>query len=318
MVETTSDTEHMDLFRDRDYIQDIHGDLFHVLGSLHFGHEIFALHKYHPISPSIVEKDGDQSLLYHSIRNSYAVDPISHSQHPTPLIWKQKSINTPYLRVLPNYSSLSVDLNSRSHPYTRVSSIFNHPLIHIPRDQIQHHWIPAMRFHELLAIIDRGSFSMKSQLDVLERECIESALEITDFFSLPRMEFGISGSILWSGQHDLSDLDLIVYGWDNTKAIYYSRLSPAPDQHGIHGITLSERWGIAGKIAIKTGLSPEICFQQLTRKPTLLKFNHRRISLTCVPTYAEIHHCPLFQQNSTFHSLGPCIIEYSSSNDTWT
>ncbi|MHA1673487.1 MAG: hypothetical protein ACTSYI_07655 [Promethearchaeota archaeon] len=299
----------MEIFRDRDYLQDRQGDIYQVLGSVHFPEGILALQKYKRVGDSEID---DMKSSLQRLDN-----PLKDvKSHPFRL-WVQKDTQDRFARILPNYTSIAADQNMRNHPYSQFSPVFNREVLLVPRDNITTHWKPENRLESLIHVIERGSYEEKQQLDTLERETIEVALTLNSLFNIPLADMGVSGSILWNAHHSQSDVDMMVYGHHNRKKLFESASLPSDQETGLRRIKKIEIYPLAQKMSVKSGLSFEDCFVHIYQKPYLFFFKERKVSITFAPLPLELVKCPLYFPESRFENLGPCHLRGRILADDW-
>ena len=248
-----------EFFQDRDYIQDVKGDIYQVIGSIHTKEGIFALHKYKKVSPEESKKT-HQKLIPSD-------DPISKVKNHKFRYWKQKDSNDLFIRILPNYSSKSAGVNIEQNEYKSFSNIFQMQMIIIPRGQIFNHWKPQQRFKELLSGFVSKNFSEIQKLDNLEREVVEVGITLENFFNIGISQIGITGSILWNAHHEKSDIDIMIYGTEFSK-IVNSTKNLSSESKGLRRFKKIEILPLAEKISIKTGLPMEECFEYIIKRNT--------------------------------------------------
>jgi len=289
-----------EIFQDRDYLQDVKGDIYQVIGSIHTKEGIFALHKYKKVSPEETQNTHEKFIP--------SDDPISKVKNHEFRYWKQKESNDLFIRILPNYSSKSASANIEQNAYRSFSSIFQIPMIIIPRNKIVKHWKPQQRFKELISRFASKEFSEKQKLDKLERETIEVGITLESFFNINISKIGITGSILWNAHHENSDIDIMIYGTEFTKIVYNNKKLSA-ESKGLRRFKKIEILPLAEKMAIKTGLPMEECFEYIYRKNYLFFFNNRKVSITFAPNLQELLRYPLFSPETSFKSLKNVTIQ---------
>ena len=105
------------VFQDRDIIQDVIGDIYQVIGSIHPVEGVMVLQKYKKINIT-------ESKVSHQkfIPNN---DPISKIRSHIFMYWVQKETNDHFIRILQNYSSKSAQNNIQNNPNSQFSPIFN-------------------------------------------------------------------------------------------------------------------------------------------------------------------------------------------------
>ncbi len=296
-------------FRDRDYLQDQQGDIYQVIGSIHPQGKVIALLKYKRVNP----EEGIQ--IHKNLIPSN--DPISRVRNHELMYWTQKPTLDVFIRVLPNYSSKSAEENIRENRYTNFNTVFQMKLIQIPCDQIKQHWHPQQRLQEILTIFQTGSFEEKQKLDRLERETIEVGLSLTELFTIPIDDIGVTGSILWQSQHEKSDIDIIIYGNENANKILQSPLVLSSEKRGLRRYRTTEILPLAEKMALKTGRPMEECFEYIYHKKYLFFYNKRKVSITFAPKLMELIHYPFFDPNTIFSALKPVRIQAKIKNSRW-
>ncbi|MHA1647073.1 MAG: hypothetical protein ACTSVL_05835 [Promethearchaeota archaeon] len=289
-----------EIFQDRDYIQDIKGDIYQVIGSIHTKEGIFALQKYKKVSPK--ESQNTHQKLIPSD------DPISKVKNHEFRYWKQKGSNDLFIRILPNYSSKSANANIEQNAFKTYSTIFQMQMIIIPHSQITKHWKPQQRFKELLSTFTSKNFSEIQKLDNLEREAIEVGITLESFFNIDISNIGITGSILWNAQHQNSDIDVMIYGSEFTKIVKSPKKLSAENK-GLRKFKKIEILPLAEKMAIKTSIKMEECFEYIYKKNYLFFYNNRKVSITFAPNLQELLRYPLFSPETIFKSIKSVTIQ---------
>jgi len=289
-----------EIFQDRDYLQDVKGDIYQVIGSIHTKKGIFALQKYKKVSH-------EESKNTH--KNFIPTDdPISKVKNHEFRYWKQKKSNDLFIRILPNYSSKSASANIEQSTYKTYSDIFQMQMIIIPHSQIIKHWKPQQRFKELLSTFASKNFSEIQKLDNLEREAIEVGITLESIFNIDISKIGITGSILWKSHHKNSDIDIMIYGSEFTKIVNSTKILSAENK-GLRRFKKIEILPLAEKMAIKTGLQMEECFEYIYKKNYLFFFNNRKVSITFAPNLQELLRYPLFSPGTIFKSMKSVTIQ---------
>jgi len=289
-----------EIFQDRDYLQDVRGDIYQVIGSIHTKEGIYTLQKYKKVS---LEKSQNihQKLIPYD-------DPISKVKNHEFRYWKQKGTNDLFIRILPNYSSKSASANIKQNIYKSFSAIFQMQMIVIPRNQILKHWKPQQRFKELLSGFSSKNFNEIQKLDNLERETIEVGITLESFFNIDISKIGITGSILWNAHHEKSDIDIMIYGTEFKKIINNTKELSA-ESKGLRRFKKIEILPLAEKMSIKTGLPMEECFEYIYNKKYLFFFNNRKVSITFAPSLQELLRFPLFSPETIFKSIKSISIQ---------
>ena len=100
-------------------------------------------------------------------------------------------------------------LRRRAPEYLVHDAVFDEEMIEVPRTHIARHYEPLKRTKELL----------HSARTALERKSIEMITILASASSTSTEEFGISGSVLVGLAGSLSDIDIIVYGYERSQRI---------------------------------------------------------------------------------------------------
>jgi predicted nucleotidyltransferase len=282
------------IFRDRDYVQDKEGNIYQILGSIHPADQIFVIHKYRRIS---------SNELPSLSKNIF--------------IWTQKTTGDHFIRVLPRFSSQTVHESIQNHPYRQFSSLFQVPLIHLPRNLIQVFWSPSKCFEELYFLFERGTFPQKQKLDSIERETIEVCATLLEECNLQPNAIGITGSVLYHISHPQSDLDLVIYGKSETEKVIHWASKLPREGRGMRRWSISELYSLAEKITEKSGQNIEQCFEALYKKPILLRLNNRPVSIKFAPILFEIPLMPHYFPTSQFMANQSVTAIARIDNDDW-
>jgi len=119
-----------------------------------------------------------------------------------------------FRRILESYTTPSVKrtlqvIEEKNHEYLFKSDILSLAMSAVPLERIQKHFRPEEKLRNLL--------NERNEIDPLEEKAIKLVKEISAESGVPSRFFGITGSILL-GIHnpEFSDLDLTVYGTENT------------------------------------------------------------------------------------------------------
>ncbi len=297
-----------EIFRDRDYIKDVKGDIYQVIGSIHPRDKVLALQKYQKV---------DETQTPQEHKEYIPEDILSAVKNHPMRYWVENNTENRYIRILPNYSSESAQINISNHPYMSHSSVFNMGLIQIPKENIQTHYNPQKRFQELLDTISKGTMEEKRSLDALERETIEIGYLLEDFFKIDLNNVGITGSLLWHAHHEQSDIDLMIYGNLNRKRIVNKGSQISREGSRLRQYMKIEILPMAQKLSLKTGLPMEECFVFIYNKPYLFYHNNRKFSITFAPTELELVKSPLYVLNSSFKKIEPIKIHAIVKNSEW-
>ncbi len=173
-------------FLDRDFFETKDGLYFCVIGNVHPHDRVISYLKYAPSSSRIRT------------------------------IWRKG--NVLFNRILPFYSAIGVSLTRKAieedHPdYLVWDDVLGIEMIEVPRTDIIRRLLPEERINEVISI-------SRDQLDELERETAELVNILSEYSDVPPSSFGVTGSILLKIHNPMySDIDLVVYGKDNSFAI---------------------------------------------------------------------------------------------------
>jgi predicted nucleotidyltransferase len=280
------------IFQDRDYFQDITGGIYQVWGSIHHSDAIYALQKY---------------------------KQITAGENPAKLeqVWVQKSTNAHFKRILSSYSTQNVAKNIEKHPYSRLSSIFNTPMILVPKSAIQNHWKPVERFKQLIDRFTKGSFEIRQNLDALERISIEIGTIILDECKIQQEKIGITGSLLWEGHHAKSDIDLMVYGLDTANQVLNWLKALPIAGNGLRKGNNLELFQLAEALSIKHGSTVDDWFAFLFKKPCLFYYQTTRITINFAPSLSEIPKMPQYDDTAQFINIGPLTLTVTIISSQW-
>nr|MDO8114661.1 hypothetical protein [Candidatus Sigynarchaeota archaeon] len=148
-------------------------------------------------------------------------------------------------------------------PWHVDDPVFGTTFLEVPLDSIEDYLIPELRLQEILE-------APGEQLDDLERivkSVVTAVLKNARMPDLTAEEFGITGSILWRGHSDRSDINLNVYGLKNCTKLE-GRLASLAKRHVMlsAGLTV-EMKGFDDVPAI--AVEREVSKVALKRKPKL-------------------------------------------------
>ncbi|MCP8317074.1 MAG: hypothetical protein H3Z51_09490 [archaeon] len=165
-------------FKDRDFIRTPEDLFFCVVGYMHPKDKVISYLRY---LPSLTGKWGYGSARYARAMPSYTIT---------------------YL--LKNIEALRRDFSE----YIFYSDVFNTQMSAVPHDKIKEHYRPEHRLNEILKI---------KKPDKLQEKVIELSTLISKKSGIPISYIGVTGSILINiHKPEFSDIDLVVYGRDNS------------------------------------------------------------------------------------------------------
>ncbi|MGQ9469377.1 MAG: nucleotidyltransferase domain-containing protein, partial [Nitrososphaerales archaeon] len=173
-------------FKDRDFIRTPEDFFFCVVGYLHPEDRVISYLRY---LPSLNGKWGYGSARYARAMPSYTIN---------------------YL--LKNIKALRKDFSD----YIFYSDVFNTQMSAVPHNKIKEHYRPERRLDEILRL---------KEPDKLQEKVIELATLTSNESGISRSYIGVTGSILINIHRPFSDIDLVVYGRDNSLKVKDALLS---------------------------------------------------------------------------------------------
>ncbi len=266
---------------DRDYFFSENGDIYQVLGYVHPKDSIYCLKKYIEIQKQdIQQKKDENSFLWHSnLTNSY------------------------YERNILNYSSKSAEKNIAESEFRKYSELYGCDFIVFPRIKIKDYFKPSERLKELRNNIKSGKFSIINEMAEQEKFALEISYIFEEKLGFSEQDMGITGSMLWKGVHQHSDIDIIIYGIDNTMKFIKNSEVILKEEKRLRKPNTSELFAIGGKFSLKTGLSIEDCVVYTSLKKYLLYFNDYFLSIAFCPKHNEILENQMAIENTHFINI---------------
>lgn len=174
-------------FKDRDFIRTPEDFFFCVVGYMHPKDRVISYLRY---VPSLSGKWGHGSTRYARAMPSYTIT---------------------YL--IKNIEALGED----SSDYVFYSDVFNTQMSAVLNNKIREHYRPEQRLDEILTL---------EKPDELQEKVIELATLISKKGGIPLSYIGVTGSILIDiHRPEFSDIDLVVYGRDNSLKVKDALLS---------------------------------------------------------------------------------------------
>lgn len=168
-------------FRDRDFIQTLERFLFCVVGSIHPPDRVISYVKYVPAESGLW---GRNDVRFHRIMRRYTMLDL---------------IDT--LKFLERYPE-----------YLYYSHAMGIRMSAVPVEKILSHFKPEEKMRQM---IEAG----REELDPLERKALDLTLKMSDESGVPLENFGVTGSILLGIHQPFSDIDLTVYGMENSRRV---------------------------------------------------------------------------------------------------
>jgi len=234
-------------FRDRDYLITPEGFIFAVIGNLHPADRVIAYLKY---VPDEFGKWGRNRRRFRRALQHYNVPSVLDSMR---------------------------FLASEAPRYLFESGVDNVTLPAVPTEAIVEHLRPEERLLQV---------QTTERHDGLEDKVLRLVRLISEEANVPARSMGVTGSIL-AGIHDpaFSDIDLVVYGFDNALRVRNFLSEPSEAVGRLGGGSL-ERW-ITERVN-STPLTRQNAIDLLARKWNIGLFDDTEFSVHAVHTEVEI------------------------------
>lgn len=226
-------------FLDHDIFTDHVGRIYFVLGHYQPADRIISLLKYSP--------DETGTWVHRITETKYARS------------YKHQGIDAFVNAEAAGKSEQNTDISS----WFVIDPVFGTEFLEVPASDIYEYMIPEER---LGGILDAADDDLDS-LERLVKKIVVSLMQNARLVDLVAEDFGITGSILWRGHSDRSDINLNVYGLDNCKELE-QKLESLAIRHVMlaRGLTV-EMKGFDDVPSIVTGDTVNI--SELRRKPKL-------------------------------------------------
>ncbi|KXA94767.1 hypothetical protein AKJ65_03480 [candidate division MSBL1 archaeon SCGC-AAA259E19] len=264
----------MKKFRDKDYLKSEEGFIFCVIGSIHPKDRSIAYLKYIP------RKDGK---------------------------WEGKEKN--YKRIMRQYtmSNLKKTIQFlKDYPkYIYESKVLNIEISTVPLTEIKNHFKPEEKLKQI---------SEEKKRDSLQQKCLDLARVISDKSEVPVDFFGVTGSILLDIHQSFSDIDLVVYGKDNSQRVKKTLINLYEENNNHFGRLASEKlnkW--CEKKSNQFPISPEEARIMYKRKWDRGIYKNRLFSMSSVKLDSEVE---IDYGDRTYQPEGLVKIEATVSNST--
>ena len=280
----------------QDYLQDKSGNIFQVITSCHPPDKVIALLRYVP-----------------------ALDPKDPNA-----IWQPKSGRIKGIRYHRQLEAYNVSM-ARSNvdfvettlsSYVLSDSIYDVPMIAVPRTMIEVYYQPRQRLGEILGSDER-------KLDEFEVAAKHIANSLRDYLGIESDHVGITGSILWRAQHRYSDIDVVIYGLENKSRLVTRCQKLYLADPKITG--LNEQWTqeFAKSLQEKSGLPLEECYKYVLRKPWLMLYHEPKIrkqpiqvGIYFAPTQDEAEEFYVPYGQEWYESVGTIVVEAEITDDS--
>ncbi len=199
--------------------------------------------------------------------------------------WISRETGKQYKRILKSYSLEGQDDNLQlvkeiEPSYLYHSVMYGVDFLAVPFERIKHYYYPEIRLQEI--------FQENTKLDELERKVKTLAELLHEHLKIPFENMGITGSILWKGQTEKSDIDFMIYG--NSFAQGFNERFPIiyDEFPEIKPMSLDKSRRYAESIGRKTGLPISLSTKYVAIKKWLSVFSDTNLSLIFSPTPEEI------------------------------
>ncbi len=238
---------------DKDLFFSRDGDLYQAITSVHPLERVVALRKYHynPKKPKGV------------------------------FAWQSPQFPGYFTRSIPTYNVKDATTNIEKSNYNRVSKVFNVPMIEVPWEQITAYLYPDQGLQDWLL--------HKSETE-WGRDIADVVTQFKNYLCIEDTSMGITGSLLWGGQHAGSDIDIVIYGIENTQRFIRNVGSLLKQSTSIHTPPPEFIERYANTLAKKTGLKLDLTRQYIAKKPYYLFYKNKFLSLGFVPAPEEVSH----------------------------
>ncbi len=273
---------------DRDYFFDNHENIYQVIGYSHPLDSVYCLHKYSPLS-----------------------NPSDNK-----ITWKSGINTKDYIRIISHYSSSSATTNIKNNPYRTHSELYGVDMIQFPTSLIKLYLNPRKKLQSLINHVVTHFHDVRDQ----EKYAVEISHLFETELRIPIETVGVTGSILWQGIHENSDIDLVIYGLRNTKQFFQRIERLIQSHHQIRTPNLTEQFNLAHLFAQKSGLSFEDCTVFISNKKFLLHFSKFVLSIAFSPNESEIKNNTLASANTRFINiprLSRITIKATVADDSW-
>ena len=295
---------------DRDYLIDNENNIYQVLGYVHPLNSVHSLLKYKKVD---IKLESSQNINLKDFQNFD--DPSK------PFYWYNRSNNYFYKRVILNYSTETATKNIQNSIYRKFSEIYGVDFILMPKDQIKYYLNPLKKFQSITNFFINGKWNAISKAPEQMRLASELGFILEDHFDIPLKYIGVTGSMLWDGLHEYSDIDIVIYGLENTKKfINISNQLPIIDKR-IRKPSVSELFSIGSKFSMKTGVPISECIVYSAMKSYLFYYHKYFLSISFCPKEFEIKENPLANPQTKFineQDFSSVTIKARVIDDSWS
>ncbi len=232
----------------------------------------------------------------------YQMVPFEAQDTFTGYTWVHHPSGKRFRRLIASYTVENATKNINNSRFSRHSSLYQGvSMIEVPVREIDRYYYPEDGLKRLTG-------DSEEKYDLIEAECLRAAEILHDFCHVPFEHLGVTGSILWEGHHDLSDLDLVIYGQDATSRVLKSIGAIIEAGSGITSISREKQQEVAKTLRTKTGLPIEECLRYVEMKEFYLTYHDRFLSLGFVPSIDEISSLSRYE-DTQFKTIAPITIQ---------
>jgi len=164
--------------------------------------------------------------------------------------------------------------------YLYHSIMYGVDFLAVPFEKIKHYYYPELRLQEII--------QENTKLDKLEQKVKTLAELLHEHLKIPFENMGITGSILWKGQTEKSDIDFMIYG--NRFAQDFNEKFPIiyDEFPEIKPMSSDKSKRYAESIGRKAGLPISLSAKYVAIKKWLSVYGNTNLSLIFSPTPEEI------------------------------
>ncbi|MCE7744299.1 MAG: hypothetical protein GPJ52_04095 [Candidatus Heimdallarchaeota archaeon] len=199
--------------------------------------------------------------------------------------WTSRETGIQYKRILKSYSleghEDNLELVKEIEPsYLYHSVMYGVDFLAVPFEKIKHYYYPELRLQEII--------QENTKLDKLEQKVKTLAELLHEYLKIPFENMGITGSILWKGQTEKSDIDFMIYG--NRFAQDFNEKFPIiyDEFPEIKPMSSDKSKRYAESIGRKAGLPISLSAKYVAIKKWLSVYGNTNLSLIFSPTPEEI------------------------------
>ena len=198
--------------------------------------------------------------------------------------WTSRETGLRYKRLLKSYSLEGHQDNLENikqvePSYLYHSEMYDVEFLAVPMERITHYYYPEYRLDEILNSENNDDIELK----------VKKLAELMhDYLHIPFENMGITGSIVWEGQTEKSDIDFMIYGNEFTKDFNEKFTTIYDVFPKIKPLTVEKQKRYVNSLARKSGLSLEMAKKYVKMKKWLSVFDTTDLSLIFSPTSSEL------------------------------